>query len=89
VCACGLFFLDAARNVSIGVWRSLASALVWDEEVAGSNPVAPTKHFKGLQLLPPWPLSAGATELQRFSLDFGGKKVAMHDTVNRIKVPMD
>lgn len=30
-----------ARNKN-GVWLSLARALVWDQEVAGSNPVTPT-----------------------------------------------
>ena len=26
----------------VGAWRSLVARFVWDEEVAGSNPVAPT-----------------------------------------------
>lgn len=27
---------------NIGVWRSLGARLIWDQEVAGSNPVTPT-----------------------------------------------
>ena len=29
----------------IGEWRSLVAHLVWDQRVAGSNPVSPTKFY--------------------------------------------
>jgi hypothetical protein len=30
-----------------GLWRSLVARFVWDEDVAGSNPVSPTSTFAG------------------------------------------
>ena len=30
------------RFRSVGEWRSLVAHLVWDQRVAGSNPVSPT-----------------------------------------------
>ncbi len=34
--------LKLVSQAYIGVWRSLVARLVWDQEVAGSNPAAPT-----------------------------------------------
>mgnify|MGYP001019284577 CR=1 FL=1 len=36
--------LPVDKDNVFGAWRSLAARLVWDQEVAGSNPVAPTTH---------------------------------------------
>ncbi len=33
------------KSGSSGLWRSLVARFVWDEDVAGSNPVSPTKFF--------------------------------------------
>ena len=30
-----------------GLWRSLVARFVWDEDVAGSNPVSPTNYGQG------------------------------------------
>lgn len=30
-----------------GLWRSLVARFVWDEDVAGSNPVSPTNQGQG------------------------------------------
>ncbi len=29
-------------NASVGMWRSLVARLLWEQDVAGSNPVIPT-----------------------------------------------
>ena len=33
---------DRCNAGSSGLWRSLVARFVWDEDVAGSNPVSPT-----------------------------------------------
>jgi hypothetical protein len=33
---------------SYGEWRSLVAHLLWEQRVAGSNPVSPTNIFKGV-----------------------------------------
>ena len=33
----------------IGAWRSLAARLLWEQEVGGSNPLAPTNDFSHLE----------------------------------------
>ena len=33
---------DGYNGGSSGLWRSLVARFVWDEDVAGSNPVSPT-----------------------------------------------
>jgi hypothetical protein len=42
-----VYFILGAKSVSAtlcsrGLWRSLVAHFVWDEDVAGSNPVSPT-----------------------------------------------
>jgi hypothetical protein len=39
-----------------GLWRSLVARFVWDEDVAGSNPVSPTEHIVGVRLKPGLPI---------------------------------
>jgi hypothetical protein len=33
----------------IGAWRSLVARLLWEQEVGGSNPLAPTNKIKNLR----------------------------------------
>ena len=33
---------------SSGLWRSLVARFVWDEDVAGSNPVSPTNQISAV-----------------------------------------
>ena len=35
------------RHSRIGAWRSLVAHLLWEQDVGGSNPLAPTRIFKG------------------------------------------
>lgn len=37
--------LPRSNEVSIGDWRNWLACMVWDHEVAGSNPVSPTIIF--------------------------------------------
>ena len=36
------FWLIACILFLLGVWRSLVTRMVWDHEIGGSNPLAPT-----------------------------------------------
>jgi hypothetical protein len=43
--------------ISVGAWRSLEARLLWEQEVGGSNPLAPTKRrlaSKALKLKVPF-----------------------------------
>ena len=42
-CAAAAVCYAAATGRFVGEWRSLVAHLVWDQRVAGSNPVSPTK----------------------------------------------
>ncbi len=33
---------------TFGAWRSLVALLLWEQEVGGSNPLAPTSYYKNL-----------------------------------------
>ncbi len=33
----------------LGAWRSLVARLLWEQEVGGSNPLAPTNNFNDLE----------------------------------------
>ena len=37
-----LFVCSAVTRTQVGVWRSLVAHLLWEQRVAGSNPVTPT-----------------------------------------------
>ena len=37
------------NSSQIGAWRSLVARLLWEQEVGGSNPLAPTNNFKHLE----------------------------------------
>ena len=40
---------DRCNAGSSGLWRSLVARFVWDEDVAGSNPVSPTNQTGAVQ----------------------------------------
>jgi hypothetical protein len=40
---------------SSGLWRSLVARFVWDEDVAGSNPVSPTNQISAVVTKDPPP----------------------------------
>ena len=33
---------NTSCHISVGTWRSLVARLLWEQDVAGSNPVVPT-----------------------------------------------
>lgn len=53
---CGIPFILQSLVFTVGTWRSLVAHLLWEQRVAGSNPVVPTIFsflFFGTQFLGP------------------------------------
>ena len=51
----GRFCIYFKGLVIVGTWRSLVAHLLWEQRVAGSNPVVPTILFRYLSMLPDSP----------------------------------
>jgi hypothetical protein len=41
------------KGFIVGAWRSLEARLLWEQEVGGSNPLAPTNKFSRLEVIVP------------------------------------
>lgn len=64
------------------MWRSLVARFVRDEEVAGSNPVIPTRNITGLMVEPSGPFSLCEIRTCR---SFVGAVVTKGVNMNRLK----
>ena len=54
-----------ARRLPVGEWRRLVAHLVWDQGVAGSNPVSPTNVSVGQRQKQHQPVSADVEPASR------------------------